>query len=248
VGQNRARANASQSAIVDFCEKVAHSNAHPSAAQRVCRRHLVISGTGRAGTTFLVQLFTYLGFDTGYTPAKLAEHIDKRARAGLEHDIRKAGTPYVVKNPNLTEYVEEVLQRPDIIIDHVLIPMRDLHAAAQSRRLVQAKAKEEWPLHKRISRTLRRVHKHVNGGLTFTKDQGEQEAVLLHQFYKLLLALSHKHIPVTLLQFPRIVTDCRFLFEKLAPLLGNIDYSDFEIVFRRVACPELVHSFGPAEQ
>jgi hypothetical protein len=30
------------------------------------KRHILISGTGRAGTTFLVQLFTALGFDTGF--------------------------------------------------------------------------------------------------------------------------------------------------------------------------------------
>src|SRR6516164_482379 len=30
------------------------------------RHHTIISGTGRAGTTFLVKLLTNLGLDTGY--------------------------------------------------------------------------------------------------------------------------------------------------------------------------------------
>ena len=28
---------------------------------------ILIAGTGRTGTSFLIQLFTYLGMDTGYT-------------------------------------------------------------------------------------------------------------------------------------------------------------------------------------
>jgi len=207
------------------------------------RRHVIISGTGRAGTTFLVQLLTHLGLDTGFKPEELAGHIDKRAQAGLEHDIRNPDCPYIVKNPNLMEYIEEILDRGDIIVEHVFIPMRDLHAAAQSRRQVQNKAKAEWPLHKRISRALRRAHKQVNGGLTFTKNQKDQETVLLNQFYKLLLCLSDKPIPVTVLHFPRIVNDCGFLFEKLKPILAEVKYSLFEKAFHNTACPELVHTF-----
>ena len=32
----------------------------------MAKRHLIISGTGRAGTTFLVQLLTVLKRDTGF--------------------------------------------------------------------------------------------------------------------------------------------------------------------------------------
>jgi hypothetical protein len=217
-------------------------------ALAICRRHVIISGTGRAGTTFLVQLLTHLGLDTGFTPKQLAQHIDSRALAGLEHDIRSPECPYIVKNPNLTDYIEDVIEREDIIIEHVFIPMRCLHAAAQSRRHVQNKAKAEWPLHKRISMALRRAHKQVNGGLTFTTNEKEQETVLLYQLYKLLLSLSNQPIPVTLLQFPRIVTDCRFLFEKLKPILAQVEYRKFEKAFRDAACPELVHRFPLKEQ
>ena len=30
------------------------------------RRHVVITGTGRAGTSFLVELLTHLGLETGF--------------------------------------------------------------------------------------------------------------------------------------------------------------------------------------
>jgi hypothetical protein len=36
----------------------------------------VITGTGRAGTSFLVQLFSALGFDTGYSMEEAFDDVD----------------------------------------------------------------------------------------------------------------------------------------------------------------------------
>ncbi len=101
-------------------------------------KHIVISGTGRCGTSFLVELLTHLGLDTGFPLEKIERRKSKVARAGLEKDIRKPGAPYIVKSPWFCDYVEEVLARDDIVIEHVFIPMRNLHAAAESRRFVTA--------------------------------------------------------------------------------------------------------------
>ena len=49
-------------------------------------KYLVISWTGRTGNTFLIQLLTNLGIDTGFTPETL--RVYKYARACLENDIR----------------------------------------------------------------------------------------------------------------------------------------------------------------
>lgn len=59
------------------------------------RHHTIISGTGRAGTTFLVELLTQLGLDT--QADKLGYSIN--AHAGLEADITLPNAPYIVKNP-----------------------------------------------------------------------------------------------------------------------------------------------------
>ena len=45
---------------------------------------VIITGTGRAGTTFLVQLLTEMGLDTGYTRASLARDYFEHCSAGLE--------------------------------------------------------------------------------------------------------------------------------------------------------------------
>jgi hypothetical protein len=206
------------------------------------RHHLVISGTGRAGTTFLVELFTHLGLQTGFKPEELHLHRDKRSRAGLELDIRHEGCPYIVKSPDFCDQAEAVLGRSDIVIDHVLVPIRHLHAAAESRRFVTREALSELPPLRRIVKSIFRPHR-VRGGLWKTKLKWRQEKILLEKIYSLALALADSAVPVTLLRFPRIVKDCNYLFTKLRPVLSHTSPDHFHAAFHRVSRPDLVHSF-----
>jgi hypothetical protein len=97
------------------------------------KHHLLIAGTGRAGTSFLVQYLSECGLDTPqsrYPDARLDEH----ANAGLEDlPMLDLDHPYVLKSPWLYEFVERLLARDDIRIDAVIIPMRDIVEAAASR-------------------------------------------------------------------------------------------------------------------
>jgi hypothetical protein len=77
-------------------------------SERRARHHCAISGTGRAGTSFLVQLLTYLELDTGFTEDTLI--LDKNARAGLELDILSRNAPYIVKKPWLCDTIIDVLK------------------------------------------------------------------------------------------------------------------------------------------
>jgi hypothetical protein len=96
------------------------------------KHHIIISGTGRAGTTFLIQLFTVLGFHTGFTD--LTSAISSTCNAGMECDISSADAPYIIKSPWLCDYLDDVLEGTDIVIDHAIIPIRHLYSAAESRR------------------------------------------------------------------------------------------------------------------
>lgn len=211
----------------------------------MARNHIVISGTGRAGTTFLVELFTHLGLDTGFTADELAMRKDKHACAGLEHDIRKPSSPHVVKTPHFCDIAEQILAREDIVIEHVIIPVRDVYAAAESRRRVRAAAQAQESILTRMAKSFR--PRRDPGGLWHTAKGHEQEFILLQQFYKLTFALSGTNTPVTLLRFPRLVNDPQYLYEKLKPMLGEIDLEQFSAVFERTSDPKLVHSFGPAD-
>ena len=192
------------------------------------RHHIVISGTGRAGTTFLVQLLTELGLETGFPKGQV---IDTKSRGGLELDIRDPQAPYVIKSPWLCDYLDEVLQGGEILVDHAFIPVRDLYGAAQSRRQA-ASAVPSNPAS-------------VPGGLWHTDKPEEQEKILTEQLYKLVYALARHDVPVSLLLFPRLVNDPEYLFRKTRFLLANVEYDTFKEAFQALSRPEFVHDFNP---
>jgi hypothetical protein len=74
--------------------------------------HLMIAGTGRAGTTFLVRYLTELGLST-HLSAHPDAVADSYAEAGFEEvplACDRGTLPYVIKSPSLYEYIDELLQ------------------------------------------------------------------------------------------------------------------------------------------
>ena len=191
----------------------------------MAKRHLIISGTGRAGTTFLVQLLTELGLDTGFPNANSG--IWESCNAGMEWNIKQPNAPYVVKNPALCKDLEEVLEAGNTVVDCAIIPIRDLYASAESRRTVQRKLnKRDTP-----------------GGLILTKNPSEQENVLALQLHSLVHTLAKYDVPMTWLYFPRLVQDPEYLYGKLKSVLPGQNLETFLRAFRVVSRPELVHNF-----
>ncbi|MEP0911515.1 hypothetical protein NDI45_11380 [Leptolyngbya sp. GB1-A1] len=88
------------------------------------KHHIVITGTGRAGTTFLVRLFTALGLDTGFDDFTSAVHPN--CNAGMEWDIHQENVPYIIKNPWLCDYLDKVLESTDTVINYAIVPVQDL--------------------------------------------------------------------------------------------------------------------------
>jgi GT2 family glycosyltransferase len=197
------------------------------------RHHIIISGTGRAGTTFLVQLLTSLGLDTGFTDTTSA--IESNCNAGMERDIRHADAPYVIKSPWLCDYLDDVLDNADIVIDHAIIPVRDLYSAAESRRDITRRT-DGAPYSGAIP-----------GGLWHTNDPQQQEIVLANQLYKIIYTIAKRDIPITLLHFPRFSYDAEYLYRKIEITLNGVDYETFLAAFHKVARPELVHRFSPQD-
>jgi len=195
------------------------------------RHHTIISGTGRNGTTFLMQLLTVLGLDTGFTNIK--DDVLPSCNAGMELDLRKPDAPYIVKSPWLCDLLGEILYEKDIIIDHAFIPIRDLYSAAESRRSVQ----------KRTDPSLYNGEYPVSGGLWHTDKPEEQETVLVHKIYKLMHTLAQYDIETTLLYFPRIIYEPQYLYKKMTFLLQEIAYDSFLTAFQTVARPQLVNNF-----
>jgi hypothetical protein len=191
----------------------------------MAKHHLIISGTGRAGTTFLVQLLTELGLDTGFSSSN--SDVNPNSNAGMEWNIRSANAPYVVKSPALCKDLEALLAAGDIVVDCAIIPIRDLYAAAESRRTVQRNVKQ----------------RDLPGGLILTEDPQEQETALAREFHRLVHTLAKHDVPMIWLYFPRLVNDAAYLHGKLKSVLPDHDWELFSQAFRAVSRPELVHSF-----
>ena len=83
------------------------------------------------------------------------------------------------------------------------------------------------------------------GGLTGTDVPEEQEQILLERFYKLFWIAARYEIPVTVLEFPRIVQDSEYLRQKLIPIFGSLQLEKkrFDDAFLLISKPELVHKF-----
>ncbi|MGA2545243.1 MAG: hypothetical protein ABSF43_01745 [Rectinemataceae bacterium] len=194
------------------------------------RNHIIISGTGRAGTTFLVQLLTELGLDTGFKDPY--EQIYTNANAGMEKDILAQDAPYIVKSPWLSDNLGNLIDEGGIVIDCAIIPIRDLYSAAESRRDVMRREESK-----------KYNSNGVPGGLVHTANPDDQEFFLMNQFYHIVYDLIDHDVPTVFLHFPRLVMDVEYLYSKLFPLFKFEDKRTFIEAFKKLSKPELVHSF-----
>jgi len=188
---------------------------------------IVITGTGRAGTTFLVRLFTELGLDTGYTPATWQRDYFAHCSAGLEQDPSAPDAPRIVKSPELCDTLAELLASRKLAVEHAIIPIRSLEDAARSR--VRVGGDGQTP-----------------GGLTGTGDPGRQPAVLAERFHRLVHTLVAHEIPHTFIEFPWFARDAGYAWRKLSPIFPEITRVQFSAAFARSVQPELIHDFRAA--
>lgn len=194
--------------------------------------HLVITGPGRAGTTFLVRLLGRLGLDTGFpTDAGEARHLSRHSHAGLEVDWPKLGRaklPYVVKGPGLALILNRRLDEcPDLRIDHCLICVREPDLVAASRKRVDSVAP---PVPRGMFKW---------GGLYPNQERQDQAAVARQHLAAVAVACARHDVPHTLLYFPRLVLDVDYLAGKLRPVTA--DGENLRRVFAELSRPGLVH-------
>lgn len=185
-------------------------------------RHLLIAGTGRAGTSFLVRYLTALGMDTHLARNGHAAFWDPRAEAGLEDTLLAAppGTaPYVVKSPWLFEHVDALLADGRFALDGVIIPVRRLADAAASRVAIEMQAQHAAQPGLAGAGAAFTVFANTPGGAFQSLEPVDQARLLAVGFHHLLERLVETEIPVTLLAFPRVVTDAAYAFRTLREFL-----------------------------
>ncbi len=176
---------------------------------------IIITGTGRCGTSFLVHLLSALKLDTGYTEAYCKKELSNACRGGCEHTIEK---PYkILKNPEFIKTIEDIVIDNDI--EHVIIPIRNLKETAKSREQNQ----------------------HNNGGFGGwcfdAHNIEEQEAANARLTYNMIEVLTRYDIPFTTIAFPKMVKDEKYLFKKINMSIGleEDQFKSFNDAFNRIA-------------
>lgn len=190
---------------------------------------VIITGSGKCGTTFLVTLLTRLGLSTGYTENDILREGD----GGLEWPIRgekaRDPSPRVIKNPSLCRDLFDRCERWGWTIDHIYVPIRKFEHAAEHR----------------FDRNKRYNPKFQEKLKTSTEEEMKKELIQMGaaNIGHLMESLVDKDIPLTFIRFPRMVVDHDYLREKLIDTVGDIPPKIFLREFRRTANEDYVH-FG----
>jgi len=164
--------------------------------------HVLITGTGRAGTSLLMQILTELGLDTGF---KKGVKLDAKSNAGLERSIKDIDRwSYIVKNPEFCFEIPMILKEKEI--DHVFICVRDAWDTALSRR--------------------ENSRNNSLGGYWYAdtiQEQIDSNDLAVHQ---LIQSIAYHDLQNTIICFDKMVEDCDYLWLKLTPLLVSFIFNE----------------------
>jgi hypothetical protein len=185
---------------------------------------IVITGTGRAGTTLLVRLLDELGLDTGLHEGKLTPY-GANVRAGLESRVDDPDAPTVVKDLTLGFRLRPLLESGDVAIRHVLIPTRRIEVAAASR--VRAAGYGRLPFGR--------------GALIGTMRATEQRKVLETIRAEIPAILDEFGIPYTVIEFPRFATDAAYAHAQLRAVAPDASADDVAAALGRCVDPTMIH-------
>jgi hypothetical protein len=185
---------------------------------------IVITGTGRAGTTLLVSVLTQLGLDTGEADGRLSG-VDARTRGGLESLLDSPDAPYIVKDTTLPFRLGKLLEAGTVSVRHVIVPIRSLDLAAASRV--------------RGSDYGRNIF--ARGGLWGTVNPVKQRDALATMLYELMFTIARFELPHTLLEFPRFATDWEYTHRALSFLAPDRTAADFRDALAAVVRADLIH-------
>jgi len=182
------------------------------------KEKIIITGTGRAGTTLLMKIFTDLGLDTGFDRHKLDSYPDQ----GLEN-LNLNNDTLIQKAPHFSLNIESINQRFNI--RHVIIPIRDLNSSAQSRH--------------------RMGQRGANGGLWGANSIEEQKNYNATLIYNLTERIAALDIPHTFIHFPSFTKNSSILFSKLNWLWQSykINQKTFEKTFNNTVDRSKIHNY-----
>lgn len=170
---------------------------------------ILITGTGRCGTTFLMRLFAHLEMPNGVNAASSENGIFRNCNSGLELDVHLtnvARSPYILKCPSYIDKLHEAVKK--VKIDWLIMPIREYQEAAQSRA----------------------DHGRAAGGYLRGSNVQSELAGAYKAIAHGIRVMTQHDIPFILLDFDRMVGNHTYLYNKLEPIMKqyNIDRQTFE--------------------
>lgn len=183
------------------------------------KHHLIISGTGRSGTSLLVKFLSACGLESNLTVNKDNAYWNNAAKAGIENNILlDENLPYILKAPWHAMNIAQALATRDIVIDAVLLPMRDLVKAASSRVVLELRNRyEQSP--KLLDMPRVDAFGYTAGGCIYSLNPIDQAKEAALGFHELLLEIVKLEIPAVFLEFPRFANDFDYLYKNISFLL-----------------------------
>ena len=183
--------------------------------------HILITGPGRSGTSFLVQLLTRMNYDTGFEPYH--EPFHESIRAGCEYgdvDMSPDSTveearaymktmPRIFKAPDWSWKLKIFLSRGYVDIDHVILPFRDMDDSARSRLSVGL----DWMVEDSVTDPLTRL--------------AVQADVHYSMFGRAIEAAYLFRIPLTIMRFPELIQSADYCYRRLSAVF-DFDYDLFK--------------------
>lgn len=186
------------------------------------RGKTIITGSGRCGTTFLIQLLTRLDFNTGFTPYEEPYIPDLRAGSEWEGNAEDiANFPEIIKGPIWAFYLKRLLEQRLIEIRHIILPIRDLDLATKSRLDVGLK----W-------------HIPPDAGLIALEEM-QQNLIMAAAVGRVVESCMLYSIPCTTMLFPLLVENESYCYRQLSEVF-NIDKDKFHNEFNELARPEQI--------
>jgi hypothetical protein len=190
--------------------------------------HVLITGPTRSGTTFLLALFHYMRFYTGYCDAEVNFRQAGSLVAGLEYltDKDRLGCyPLVIKHPLSWvggRSLFQVLDSLGLEVKHMLVTTRDQEALVDSnlKFIKYMNRKHDDSRSEAIKQEIRKTLPVVQAELFAT--------------------IEEREIPHTVIEFPRMVYDREYLFDSIKHL-RKVTREKFDLAFDRVADPDKVH-------
>ena len=171
--------------------------------------------------------------DTGYTKQKIRQIMNRSYHAGLErvHFHTDHDSPYFVKRTVQVAKIGDVLMSDTVVLDSVIIPIRNMDAMTQSRMDMRDAINDERRKSGRPLRVWSKNHKVVKIGL-----QDEMS--------RMMVALSRFNVPVIFVHYPTLILDGAYLYDKMRPVLRGVKKEVFLRAHRRIARPEFVHQYN----